>query len=99
MPAIMVAPGAVVDSQGTGAITPTFTKYTFGLPGTGAAILAVGDVVAAHGTHGASAIASGSAKVTIGGKAVAVAGSLSSCGGAVTATAVAKITAPAVPPP
>lgn len=93
MPTIMVAPGTVVDSQGTGAITPTFTKYTAG----GSAMLAVGDVVAAHGTHGASAIASGSAKVTIGGKAVAVAGSLSSCGGAVTATAVAKITAPAIP--
>ena len=93
MPTIMVAPGTVVDSQGTGAITPTFTKYTAG----GSAILAVGDVVAAHGTHGASAIASGSAKVTIGGKAVAVLGSLSTCGGPVTATAVAKITAPAIP--
>ena len=93
MPTIMVAPGAVVDSQGTGAITPTFTKYTAG----GSAILAVGDVVASHGTHAASAIASGSAKVTIGGKAVAVLGSLSTCGGPVTATAVAKITAPAIP--
>ncbi|MBB38075.1 MAG: hypothetical protein CL515_03895 [Actinobacteria bacterium] len=90
MPSIAVSPGTVVDTAGTGAITPAFAKYTAG----GVPILAIGDVVAAHSsggnTHPATAITTGSVKCTIGGKGIAFSGSVAGCAGPVTTTFVAK---------
>lgn len=87
----MVAPGTVVDSAGTGVITPGQAKYFAG----GSLILAVGDVVATHTlgkiTHPTNAIATGSAKVTIGGRPVAYSGSVAACGGPVVTTALVKV--------
>ena len=87
MPAILVSPGTVVDSQGVGAIAPTGVKYT-----AGGVIHCVGDLVAPHGLHSPSVIVTGSTKVTAGGRPVAVLGlSVSSCGGAAVMTPNPKV--------
>lgn len=87
MPAILVSPGTVVDSQGIGAIAPTGAKYT-----AGGVIHCIGDPVAPHGTHSPNAIVSGSTKVTAGGIPVAVLGlSFAACGGKAVSTPNPKV--------
>ena len=86
MPAVAVAPGTVVDVAGTGLITPSNVTVLVN----GAAILTVGDIVAAHTaggtTHPVNTISTGSASVFINGQPVAYSGSVAACGGPVTTT-------------
>tara|TARA_Y100000389_G_C17468498_1_gene527999 strand:- start:5855 stop:6142 length:288 start_codon:yes stop_codon:yes gene_type:complete len=83
MPAVAIAPGTVVDTAGTGAITASNVT----VKSLGKSILVVGDVVAAHTagatTHPATTISTGSATVKINGKPVAYSGSVAGCAGAV----------------
>jgi len=86
MPSVAIAPGTVVDTAGTGAITPSNATVLSG----GSPILLQGDVVTTHTsgatTHPTNAIATGSATVRINGKGVAFQGSVAGCGGPVTTT-------------
>ena len=86
MPSVAIAPGTVVDSAGTGVVTPSNATVTSG----GSPILLIGDVVSTHSsggtTHPANTIATGSATVRINGKGVAYSGSVAACGGPLTTT-------------
>lgn len=86
MPAVAIAPGTVVDTAGTGAITAS----NLTVKSLNKSILVVGDVVAAHSsggtTHPANAISTGSSTVKINGKPVAYSGSVAGCAGAVATT-------------
>lgn len=81
MTAIAIAPGKVVDTQGTGTIpSPSNTTVKSG----GQPILVAGDVVTPHGTHtGTITLTSGTCSTTvkINGKGVALATTKATCGG------------------
>ena len=80
MAAVVKAPGTVVDTQGTGTVTPSNTTVFSG----GQPLLVAGDVVTPHGLHtGAITLtaATCSKTVKINGKGVALATTKATCGG------------------
>jgi len=80
MAKIAIAPGSVVDTQGTGVVTASNLTVKSG----GQSILVAGDIVSPHGTHTGTitlTAATCSTTVKIGGKGIALATTKATCGG------------------
>ena len=80
MTQIAIAPGTVVDTQGTGVVTASNLTVKSG----GQSILVAGDLVSSHGTHTGKitlTAATCSTTVKIGGNGIALATTKATCGG------------------
>jgi uncharacterized Zn-binding protein involved in type VI secretion len=80
MTAIAIAPGKVIDTQGTGVVTASNLTVKSG----GQSILVADDLVSPHGTHLGTirlTAATCSKTVKIGGKGIALATTKATCGG------------------